>query len=331
MDTKPRVAFDELSAEFKRVLTGVDFTDEKAAKIADTFARNSLDGVYTHGLNRFPVFVADVKKGLIKPDAEPELVENLGAMEIWEGNLAPGIYNAKKSMHRAMELAGKNGIGCVAIKNTNHWMRGGTYGWQAADAGYAAVCFTNASAGMPPWGGTEPRLGNNPMVIAIPRKEGNIVLDMALSQYSFGKLQQYVFAGDELPFDGGYNTDGKITRKPQEIMDSKRALPIGYWKGSGLSLLLDVLLVALTGGKSVGEITASGHESSCSQCFIAFKKTDYHPLLINQILEYTASSPADKEGGKVSYPGENTLRARKENTEKGIPVEEKIWKQVQAM
>lgn len=331
MDKKPRIPFNELSAEFKRVLLDVDFTDKKAGFLADTFARNSLDGVYTHGLNRFPVFVADVKKGLIKPDAEPELSESLGAMEIWQGNLAAGILTAQQCMQRAMELADKNGIGCVTVKNTNHWMRGGTYGWQAADAGYAAVCFTNASAGMPPWGGTEPRLGNNPLVIAIPRAEGNIVLDMALSQYSFGKLQQYGFAGDDLPFDGGYNADGKITRKPQEIIDSKRALPIGYWKGSGLSLLLDVLLVALSGGKSVAEITASGNESDVCQCFIAFKKTDYHPQLISHVLEYTASSVADKEGGKVSYPGENTLRTRKENLEKGIPVEQKVWEQVREM
>ena len=81
-------------------------------------------------------------------------------------------------MQRAIALAKENNIGCVTVKNTNHWMRGGTYGWQAADAECIGICITNAIATMPPWGGIKPRLGNNPLVIAVPRTEGHVVLDM---------------------------------------------------------------------------------------------------------------------------------------------------------
>ncbi|MBE7175425.1 MAG: 3-dehydro-L-gulonate 2-dehydrogenase [Mucilaginibacter polytrichastri] len=326
-----RVPFEELRDTFGRVLNDLGFHPEKADLLAETFAQNSLDGVYSHGLNRFPSFIEQVKKGVVVPDAEPEMVEQLGAAEIWDGQLAPGIYAARRSMQRAMELAGQNGIGCVAIRNTNHWLRGGTYGWQAADAGFSAICFTNASASMAPWGGEEPRLGNNPLVIAVPREGGNIVLDMAISQFSYGKLQEYSFAGKELPFDGGYDEHGDLTRDPEKIAETKRALPIGYWKGSGLAMLIDVLLVALTGGKSVAGITRSGHESSVCQCFIAFKREDYNAQLIEEIIRYNRSSVPEGSGKNVRFPGENTLLTRRENRESGIPVEEKIWNALRAM
>ena len=184
------VSYGQLKAEFKRVLLKMLFSEEKAELCASIFADNSRDGVYSHGLNRFPVFIKSIKEGLIDPHVEPELIDTNGLIERWEGNLAPGMYNATKAMNRAIDLAKTHGIGCVAVRNTNHWMRGGTYGWQAADAGCIGICFTNTIANMPPWGGKEPRLGNNPLVISVPRAGGHIVLDMAMSQFSYGKLQE---------------------------------------------------------------------------------------------------------------------------------------------
>ena len=75
-------------------------------------------------------------------------------------------------MARAIALARAHGIGCVALANTNHWMRGGSYGWQAADAGVIGICWTNTLANLPPWGAADPRIGNNPLVIAVPRAAG---------------------------------------------------------------------------------------------------------------------------------------------------------------
>ena len=154
-----RVPFEELKAEFKRVLTALDFPDEKAELCAAVFAENSRDGVYTHGLNRFPTFVQYIQEGVIDAAAEATKVSALGALEQWDGNLGPGMINARFCMNRAISLAKDNGIGCVAIKNTNHWMRGGTYAWQAAEAGYISISFTNAVATVVPWGGITATLG----------------------------------------------------------------------------------------------------------------------------------------------------------------------------
>ena len=326
-----RIPFEKLKTEFERVLLSLDFDADKASQCATIFAENSRDGVYTHGLNRFPVFVQFVKDGLIKVDAEPTNENAFGALEQWNGNLGPGMLNAQTCMNRAIELAKENGISCIALKNTNHWMRGGTYGWQAADAGLIGICFTNTIANLPPWGGIDPRLGNNPLVIAVPRKGGNVVLDMAISQYSVGKLQQYKSNNNEaLPLPGGYDGDGNLSTDATAIQESKRLLPVGFWKGSGLSLVLDLLASVLSGGTSTQGITQSEKESGVSQVFICIKPQDdaYAEHIIEEIISYTKTSRPEKEGGSISYPGENTLRTREKSLKEGVLVDERIWEQV---
>jgi 3-dehydro-L-gulonate 2-dehydrogenase len=167
-----RIPYQQLKAEFKRVLISLNIKDNIADACAAVFADNSRDGVYSHGLNRFPFCRIYKRKPGLDMDAVPTPVSAFGAIEQWDGNLGPGMLNAQFCMDRAIALANNNGIGCVAIKNTNHWMRGGTYGLQAAEAGYIGLCFTNTIANLPPWGGTEPRLGNNPLIIAVPRQGG---------------------------------------------------------------------------------------------------------------------------------------------------------------
>ncbi|EHQ27951.1 3-dehydro-L-gulonate 2-dehydrogenase [Mucilaginibacter paludis] len=328
-----RIPFEILRSEFLRVLLKLNMSQERAAHCANIFAENSRDGVYTHGLNRFPVFVELIKDGLIKVDAQPALANHIGLIEQWEGNLAPGILNATHCMQRAIDLAKEHGIGCVAIRNTNHWMRGGTYGWQAAEAGCIGICFTNTIANVPPWGGIDPRLGNNPLIIAVPRKGGHVVLDMAISQYSFGKLLQYQSNNEELPLPGGYDDSGKLSTNATDIIQSKRILPIGFWKGSGLSLMLDLLVTILSQGRSTEKITESGKEAGVSQVFICIHQpdTDITSRLIEQIIAYAKTSRLEKEDGAISYPGENTLKTRIKNIREGIPVDEEIWNKVLAL
>lgn len=323
-----KVSFETMKQEFERILLSLKFPQHKAQLCANVFASNSLDGVYSHGVNRFPTFVGMVKEGLVKPAEEPTQIESLGSFERWHGNLGLGIYNATHCMNRAIDLAKENGIGLVSIQNTNHWMRGGTYGWQAADAGCIGICFTNAIAGMPPWGGKTPALGNNPLVIAVPRAEGHIVLDMAMSQYSYGKLQEYTLRGEQLPFPGGYDDQGELTSDPTIVQKNKRALPIGYWKGSGLALLIDILVTSLGGGRSTWEMTMDKKEYGVSQVFIAIHQRDHHHHLVEAILQYTKNAEPAKAGGEITYPGENTLRTRIRNSREGIPVHDQVWESI---
>lgn len=328
-----RIQFDMMKDRFAQILVKNGFAVHKADQIASVFAENSRDGVYSHGLNRFPTFVDMIQQGLVDCDAGPELEGHNGLIEQWNGNLGPGILNAKICMDRAISLAQRDGIACVALRNTTHWMRGGTYGWQAADAGFIGICFTNTIANVPPWGGIDPRLGNNPLIIAVPRTEGHVVLDMAISQFSFGKLMQYESTGEKLPVAGGYDEKGNVSRDAADILSTRRVLPIGFWKGSGLSLMLDLLVTILSKGQSTCDITAGGKEAGLSQVFICIRQDNpgLNAQLIEQILDFLKSSRPVDPKKPISYPGENTIKTRQRNLREGIPVDEEIWKKVLKM
>src|SRR5579871_6311984 len=181
-----RVPYSQLFETLERTLLKEGLKRSRANRCAELFAQSSRDGVYSHGLNRFPLFIAMIRTGVVDINATPELVSACGPIERWDGRVGPGNLTAFHCMERAIDLARQHGMGCVAVANTNHWMRGGSYGWQAAEAGVIGLCWTNTMPNLPPWGSKLPKVGNNPMVIAVPHAEGPIVLDMAMSQFSYG-------------------------------------------------------------------------------------------------------------------------------------------------
>lgn len=334
--TTIRIPFENMQQTFLRALVKVGFTSERAGQLAEVFAQNSLDGVASHGWNRFPVFMQHIAKGYIRFNAEPEMIASFGAWERWDGKLGPGPLNALAATRRAMELAREHGIGCVAIGNTNHWMRGGTYGQFAAQAGFVLLCWTNAIATMPPYGSRDIRLGNNPLVLAVPRRDGPVVLDIAMSQFAFGKLEVARRKGEKLPVPGGFDANGQPTQDAAVIMGEGRAMPIGYWKGSGLALMLDMTAALLSGGQATYQITESKAERSVSQIFIAFDSAkpagaDWVETLVENILADLRLARPDTPDGAVLFPGERVLKARQENLANGIPVDETVWQQIMEM
>ena len=331
-----RVPYQELYSVLHRVLIKMGFEPERADLCARLFADTSRDGVYSHGLNRFPRFIGMIRSGLIDLQARPERVASCGTLERWDGKRGPGNLNAYRCMERAIELSREHGLGCVALANTNHWMRGGSYGWQAAEAGVIGICWTNTMPNLPPWGASEARVGNNPLVIAVPRPPGHVVLDMAMSQFSYGALASYRMRGEQLPVDGGFDAEGRLTRDPGAIEASARPLPIGYWKGSGLALMLDLLAALLSGGLATHQIPAHpDEEAGLSQVFIAFAlslldEAGRAAQVADQIIEDLQASPS-APGERVHYPGDRTLETRRRNLAEGIPVDPEVWRDVQAL
>jgi 3-dehydro-L-gulonate 2-dehydrogenase len=220
----------------------------------------------------------------------------------------------------------------VALANTNHWMRGGTYGWQAADAGLIGICWTNTLANVPPWGAAEPRIGNNPLVLAAPRAAGHVVLDIAMSQFSVGALQAYAARGEPLPVAGGYDAEGRLSTDAGAIDATRRLLPIGFWKGSGLAVMLDLIAAMLAGGRATHEIpTEPERESSLSQVFIAIDVTPLggHEQIADAIVQHLHETPPGD--APVRYPGERTLETRRRNLAEGIPVDEATWNWIRGL
>lgn len=326
---------DEMNQAFYEILLRHDFDRQKATTCAEIFTETTVDGVYTHGVNRFPVFIELIQKKFINPRAEPSLKEAMGGLEQWDGHLGPGILNALHATDRAMQLADQHGLGCVSLANTNHWMRGGSYGWKAAKVGFIFIGWSNTVANMPAWNAMDLRLGNNPLVVALPFNNEAIVLDMAMSQLSYGALEKAAAAKETLSVHAGYTENGQLTKDAAAILESKRMLPIGYWKGAGLSLLLDLLATILSSGQSVHEISKHEVEHGLSQVFIAIDINRLDRLAIKlavgRIIEdYHESIPVD-QSKRILYPGERVLATRKKNLSDGIPVDEVIWKKIKSL
>ena len=329
-----RVPYETMRAEFIRVLNKYGIEGERAQLSATLFADASRDGIYTHGLNRFPKFIKSIENGSVDVNAEAEMEASLGMLERWNGHRGCGNLNAYRCMERAIELAHRQTIGVVALSNTNHWMRPGNYGLMAVKENCIGILWTNTVPNMPPWGGREARLGNNPVVFAVPNgDEAPVLLDVAVSMFSYGKLESYARQNKELPVDGGFNPQQQITRNAADILATHQVLPIGYWKGSGISLMLDLIASALSGGRTARQVGELPTETELSQVFIAIDLNrlpdgkEFAQKVRDSLADMQTSKPVDP-ARPVYYPGKNMMKTRAENMEKGIPVEESVWEAV---
>ena len=331
------ITCEDMQREFVRILEKRGFHAADAKEAAAVFTSNSLDGVYSHGYIRFPRMVDYLDKGVIDPKQEATCEISFGAMERWDGHRGFGPLNAHKAMTRACELAHEHGIGMVALGNNNHWLRGGSYGWQAADTGCIGICWSNTTPNMPAWGGKDRKIGNNPIIFAVPRSNGeHVVVDCALSQFSFGKLEEAKLAGKKMPLPCGYDDADELTNDPAPVMENLRLAPMGYWKGSGISILLDLIGTVMTGANSVKKVGSFGEEVGLTQVMIAidpghFQESPVTDEMVKELIDDIHSSIPLKGGSPVRYPGERDVKTRRENLENGIPVNDEVWAKILAL
>jgi 3-dehydro-L-gulonate 2-dehydrogenase len=298
----------------------VGFTEEKADRLATIFADNTRDGVASHGINRFPRFIGQVRERIIDIDATATCICSAGAWEQWDAHHGPGPLQAEQAIRRAMDISGTYGIGVVALRNATHWMRGGTYGRIAAEEGYAAICWTNTTANMSPWGTTVHAIGNNPLVMAVPGEPYPVVLDMAMSQYSYGKLQVLAAEEKTLPYPGGFAADGVLSSDPAPILETRQILPAGMWKGSALSVLLDLMAGIFSGGAFTASIPE--REDTCAQVFLAIGKAPFANgwrTTVHEAIERMECLCAQK-GEQFTYPGKSASGRKVAAEREGIEV-----------
>ena len=143
-------------------------------------------------------------------------------------------------------------------------------------------------------------------------------------------------SGEKLPFPGGYTSDGVLTDDAGEIRKSGLPVPMGFWKGSGLAIMIDLMTAILSGGAATHHLLGPRDVYGPSQVFIAFSvdrlgSVSYAERIVEEVVDFIHSAaPIDEKSG-VFYPGERTLATRRENMEKGIPVDEDIWKEILTM
>ena len=328
------VTYDEAVSTMERALARF-LPQEKAHHFAEIFAGNSAEGVHSHGMNRFPRYIGDMESGLCDASVtEAERVSGFGALEVWDAHFGVGPLIAEQASERAIALAKEHGIGCVALRNNSHWLHAGRYGLMMADAGMMGICMTNTAMNLVAYGAKVPSTGNNPITFAIPRKAGSLVMDMAVSQYAFGKLEIMAQQGKMLDTECGYDVNGNLTNDPAKINESGMMMPMALWKGSALSIMIDMTVSMLSLGRTSREIgDPSKGEKGMSQIFICMNPAAVVDMgaaderLEETIAFFESLEPREGSSG-VHAPGVNLAATRKKHMEGGIPVTEATWEKI---
>lgn len=307
---------------------GVSFA--RARRVAELYAQASADGVHSHGVNFIPTLLEWLQKKLIaETESPPELISAFGAFERYDGKQGFGSLNAEFCIDRAMALADVFGVGAIGLRNTGHWGRPGNYGWRAAERGYLAICWTNTLPVLPPWEGTTTAIGNNPIVFAVPGHDGqHLVLDMAMSQFSVGRLNTQRAEGKVLPVVGGVDRAGQPTTDAAAILDGGHAWPMGFWKGSGLAILLDAFAAILSDGRTTSELEKTEAGLGNCQIFIVFNPKTLggadSATRTREIARHLAETNPESR-----FPGQAALENRKRSLNEGIYVRDDMWERLQ--
>ncbi len=156
-------------------------------------------------------------------------------------------------------------------------------------------------------GRKECRIGTNPLIVAIPSTPITMV-DMSMSMFSYGMLEVNRLAGRQLPVDGGFDDEGNLTKEPGVIEKNRRILPMGYWKGSGMSIVLDMIATLLSDGASVAEVTQdNSDEYGVSQIFIAIEVDKLidgptRDAKLQRIMDYVTTAERADENQAIRLP-----------------------------
>ncbi|MGB0584222.1 MAG: Ldh family oxidoreductase, partial [Candidatus Puniceispirillaceae bacterium] len=252
--SKSYVMSDDAVRFATMIMTGQGVSNEDAAIIAECLVEADLRGVQTHGLSRLPVYVERVQRGMVKAVPNMKFENPVAACGSLDGDNGFGFLVGRRAMQEAITMADSCGVGVVAARNSNHFGMAATYLLQAVKAGYFAFVFTNASKAMPPWGGREGLLGTSPFGAAAPAgKLPPFVLDMSPAVAARGKIRLAEKRGEPIPEGYALDENGQVTTDATAALRGV-VLPMGGYKGSGLSVLMEILAGVFSGANFGGDV-----------------------------------------------------------------------------
>ncbi len=277
------------------------------------------------GLEKFFRYQRRVHGGGIIPAVEMTWLREGPSFALLDAAKGFGYVAAQRAMNRAIEKARETGIAIVGVRHSNHFGIAGYHALQAAKAGLIGWAFTNAAPEMAPWGSALPVLGTNPWGFAIPRAETHaIVLDMALTMSGKGMMRWYEREGRPMPANWALTADGRETTDPGAAMDGPM-LPIGEYKGYGLSLVSDVLAGVMTGalfGMNVFQDDSNydvGHIMVAIEPQAFLTEAEFQERLEQLVAEVKAAPALDPQR-PILLPGEIEFKRMEERQRDGIPV-----------
>ncbi len=323
-----RIAAAALRTFYYDLLRTVNTPEEEAGITADALIDADLRGLDTHGALRIPLYLKAAKRGMLQAANKPIVEWRKKAVSLVNGNNGWGQPTALMAVQEVISNAGLHGVGAAGINNTNHIGTCAYYARILAGRGLMSFVTTNSAPNMPPWGGSEPILGTNPICFSAPAPDGKtIVIDMATSVVAKGKIMLASEKGETIPAGWALDKDGRNTTDSKAALQGSM-LPLGGPKGSGLALFSDIFCGVLSGanyGKNIKTMLGNNTDTAGVGAFIwaieidLFGEADFYSRMADLISMVTGAKLG--EGfEKIFLPGEIEEETARERLANGIPV-----------
>jgi uncharacterized oxidoreductase len=328
----PTIASPHLYELARRVVRAIGSAEEEAHEVADHLVRANLAGHDSHGVGMLPGYVRIWQHGLLVPNQSLASVLDSGPLLVLDAQRGFGQRMAAEAVRRAIARARDIGACVLALRNSAHVGRIGTYGELCAAEGMAFTAFVNVADDpllQAPWGCRDPRLGTNPFCTAVPAADGApFLLDMATTTIAFGKARVAANKGVPVPDDAIIDADGNPISDPADLVrEHLGALTsFGRHKGSGLAIACEVMAGALAGGQRADQPKRGGIVNSLLAIVIDVAQIGDPAQIradvatIGAHIKESRTAPAAAE---ILIPGEPERRIAAERRRDGVPIDER--------
>ena len=336
----PTVQADRLREIAAQLLQGAGASEEEAAIVARHSIGANLAGHDSHGIIQIPTYIDRIKRGHIVPGAPFGIVGETPTTTVINGQWGFGYVVSERAMQITIDKARQNSVAAATVFHQGHVGRVADYPIMAAKAGMIGLMTADSgrtAKSVVPFGGREPRLGTNPICIAMPSNlDGPLFIDMATSAVAAGKLAVAVARATSVPEGWLLDSDGNPTTDPAALRKGGAVLPLGGpegHKGYGLSVMVEILSGILT-GLGFGHDPSGRHNDGCFMA--AFKVEAFRPIdefrrEVTEFAQYLKSSPPASGFTEVFYPGEPEHLRTQRLLKEGIFVEDATWEQLRAL
>jgi len=330
------VSADALRDSGKKALAAAHVREDIIDPVINGLIWTSLRGIDSHGIRLLPHYIAGVKGGRINPDPNMSFVRSSPAVGMVDADHTFGHASGMKAMGHAIELARESGMGAVGVQNSSHCGAMSWFAHAAAQQGMIGLAFTHATPRVKSPGSNRAFFGNNPVCLVAPmHDEEPFCFDAATTSITFNAVKAAAAAGKTLPPGLVADAQGIETTDPHR---AEQLLPIGDYKGFGLSMMVDILCALLTGmpegnkvskmfGESMSKKRLLGH-FFCAINIASFTDLNRFAARLKQMADNVRAEPALEPSRPVMVPGDPEKKAWAERMEKGVPVPGIVWHEI---
>ena len=322
----------------QRIFAAAGVHASTAHVVADMLIDAELMGLASHGLQRVPQYIEDIKQGAIVPDAEVLVDQRSVTMALVDGQWNFGQVVAKRASEEAIAMAQECGTGSVVTRGCRHVGRVGAYTEMCAAAGcigLAMVAGGKEGHWVAPFGGREGRLSTNPIAFAVPTGRDPISMDFSTAIAPEGQVRllrdsKQRFAAPALVDEAGAPSCDPAALYAADGSRVGAILPFGGdqgYKGFGLGLMVGIMASAFAA--PIWNSDGIERMSNCMWLLAiridALMDTDAFCQEVQAMADYVCSSAPIDGGGGVMMPGHREFETMRDRQVNGIPIDDGIW------